>query len=913
VADAFGGILKALTPQIPGIVKGIADGISGIANAISDNPQAFANFIKFVFDVVIWTLRIIEALTRVANWIEEHWHGIWRVFSNAVKDAIDQVLPAFRPLFDLVVTVIQNWAKLRHNTAVWFDRIRHGIAEQWDLMLSDAKHVWDLIYNNTIGRVIRIHQWIQHRLNELFHNIASVYDQIRHAIAHAWDVVYQNTVGRVIRIHQWIQNRLNQLFHNIASIFDQIRHAIASAWDTIWNNTVGRVSRGIQDVVRWFGTIKGRLISALGNVGSWLVQVGSNIISGLGNGIKSGVGGLIGKLKGWVVDPIVGAVKRFFGIKSPSTVMAGVGSNIIAGLIHGMLTSGANLGGLIKNIFGGWPDALAKLVEKSIVNIAKLPAKALHALGGVASKVGGFFANLFKGPVGGGVERWRGTVVQALGMLGMPIALAGRVLYQMQTESGGNPNAINLWDINAKRGDPSRGLMQVIGSTFSAYHVPGTSFNIYDPLANIAAAINYARHRYGPTLGALGSGHGYAEGTTGAAPGWAWVGERGPELVNFSGGEVVVPIVAGPGPGYAMGTDGASLAAALAKITTSTTAATYAADQAKFLKDLRLYFSPSVYRTWSNLVISQMKTMQSLETQIKTLSANVAAANEFQKQELAHLQAGTGLGAIGIQGQGSAQGVSLLTGLRHQVSVISGFGTAIRDLAKAGGSQALLKQVAGMDPSAGTTYARGMTTALKRLRSLRAPAAMVNQIVALGPDAALAYTDALAHATPAVRGQIFRAETSLAATQLAVSRGVASVVSGGAYVTGANFVAGLKSQQKHLETMFAHLGRTLGEEAIKWMRVPANRRPHGFASGGWINEPVAGYGMYTGNYYTFAERGREYVIPNGSMAGEHGGTVNNYNAHFDGLTMQAIESHVRVAFQAMAMQQGALQRNGRRS
>ena len=101
-------------------------------------------------------------------------------------------------------------------------------------------------------------------------------------------------------------------------------------------------------------------------------------------------------------------------------------------------------------------------------------------------------------------------------MLGLPQSLAPQVLYQMQTESGGNPNAINLTDINAKAGDPSRGLLQTIGSTFSAYHVPGTSTNIYDPLANIAAAINYARHRYGPSLMSggqgMGSGHGYDSG-----------------------------------------------------------------------------------------------------------------------------------------------------------------------------------------------------------------------------------------------------------------------------------------------------------------------------------------------------------------------------------------------------------------
>lgn len=34
---------------------------------------------------------------------------------------------------------------------------------------------------------------------------------------------------------------------------------------------------------------------------------------------------------------------------------------------------------------------------------------------------------------------------------------------------------------------------------------------------------------------------GYAKGTSGAAPGWAWVGEKGPELMHMHGGETVVP------------------------------------------------------------------------------------------------------------------------------------------------------------------------------------------------------------------------------------------------------------------------------------------------------------------------------------------------------------------------------------
>ncbi|MEK2473124.1 MULTISPECIES: transglycosylase SLT domain-containing protein [Streptomyces] len=67
----------------------------------------------------------------------------------------------------------------------------------------------------------------------------------------------------------------------------------------------------------------------------------------------------------------------------------------------------------------------------------------------------------------------------------------------LMRESSGNPKAINLWDSNAQAGIPSKGLLQVIDPTFRQYHVSGTSWNIYDPVANITAACNYAAARYG--------------------------------------------------------------------------------------------------------------------------------------------------------------------------------------------------------------------------------------------------------------------------------------------------------------------------------------------------------------------------------------------------------------------------------
>ncbi|HGF7817281.1 TPA: tape measure protein [Enterococcus faecium] len=113
---------------------------------------------------------------------------------------------------------------------------------------------------------------------------------------------------------------------------------------------------------------------------------------------------------------------------------------------------------------------------------------------------------------GSGVERWRNVAIRALKMTGQySTANLNALLNQMRTESNGNPNAVNNWDINAKNGTPSKGLLQVIDPTFRQYAMPGFNSNIFDPLSNILASIRYALSRYGSLTNAY-RGVGYANG-----------------------------------------------------------------------------------------------------------------------------------------------------------------------------------------------------------------------------------------------------------------------------------------------------------------------------------------------------------------------------------------------------------------
>ncbi len=128
------------------------------------------------------------------------------------------------------------------------------------------------------------------------------------------------------------------------------------------------------------------------------------------------------------------------------------------------------------------------------------PARSAHPVGVSAVRYS-------RSAVTGDTRQW---IAAALDRLGVTDRQARRNwIHGYQTliarESGGRPSAVASEPATAP-GPPqsdghrlgyARGLTQTIPATFARYHQPGTSLNIYDPVANICASMNYVIDRYG--------------------------------------------------------------------------------------------------------------------------------------------------------------------------------------------------------------------------------------------------------------------------------------------------------------------------------------------------------------------------------------------------------------------------------
>jgi hypothetical protein len=188
---------------------------------------------------------------------------------------------------------------------------------------------------------------------------------------------------------------------------------IISHWDKIskfFTKTLpSAVSTGLKNVINWLARLPSRVLGALGNMGSLLVNAGKSLLYGLWNGIVSVASWLQRSLVNLVKRIVPGPVARILGIASPSKVFAGFGANLAEGLALGM-------------------DKNQGLVEA-----------AAGALAGAASVGGSTVATSRPAPVGASAARGpNGNVKVTVDLLGGDRDLRERIRKMVTTEGRGD-------------------------------------------------------------------------------------------------------------------------------------------------------------------------------------------------------------------------------------------------------------------------------------------------------------------------------------------------------------------------------------------------------------------------------------------------------------------------------------------
>ena len=474
-----------------------------IIQAVKNMWAVIAAIFKFIAPVILFVLKMLwDSVKGVIDGALKVIMGLIKVFAGLFTGDFGKMWEGIKEIFFGAIEAVWNWLNL-----LMFGRILGGIkafitsgvthftgfwTKVVDIFKNLDTHVWN-IAKGMISKVVSFFRGFVSEGVRIFDTLrtfgASKFQALWEAIKVVAKAIADSVVGNFRSLVTGAKHIIEGWMGAVKTNFNLIKDAIVHPIETAKNLATG---------------IFGKIVEAAGNIPG-------GIVKGLKSGVKAIKDGIVG-----LATNLVTEFKKALGIKSPSKVFEGLGGHIISGLSNG-LTSG-NLLDLGKTVFKDFGGGVMNSV----------------------SKIKGFLSGLFSGGSGGDVSGW---IQQAMSLTGAPSSWLGPLSTLVQKESGGNPNAINLTDSNAKAGHPSKGLFQTIDSTFNAYAMRRLG-GIYNPIANAVAGIRYIMSRYGsvfnvPGIKSMMSGgkyKGYAIGTGYSPAGWAMVGESGPELMNLPRG-----------------------------------------------------------------------------------------------------------------------------------------------------------------------------------------------------------------------------------------------------------------------------------------------------------------------------------------------------------------------------------------
>ncbi len=216
--------------------------------------------------------------------------------------------------------VVEKAIWLKDQIVEKFGLIKDKVLDIINLLWEKFKENWFIIFGLPIFLIIKFRRQILEKFNDIKDKVIGVIIKLK-----------DGAIGKFQDLLGWIQDLPGRVLTAIGSLgsllFDKGKDILRGLWDGLKN--LWRL-----EVQGWLN-IKQKVLNAIGFVGAFLFDVGKDIIRGLWNGMKNIWSALIG----WLTDKInllPGFLKDFLGISSPSKVFADIGRNMMLGLQVGM-------------------------------------------------------------------------------------------------------------------------------------------------------------------------------------------------------------------------------------------------------------------------------------------------------------------------------------------------------------------------------------------------------------------------------------------------------------------------------------------------------------------------------------------------------------------------------------------------
>ncbi len=318
-------LLSGIATNLPSMAQGALNALSGFVSGLQTNlPLVLA--------------KGREILMNLAT-------GIKNNLPSLVSQALDIIMNFAQTIYDNAPSLIKTGFDVLSNLV-------QGILDSLPVLLSKAPEIiskFANVINDNFPTILKkgaelIWQIITGIIGTIPDLIANI-PKIITAIVDVWEAFNWLNLGKkaitalkdgVLKMVGAVKNAGKSVMDGAVNAVKNLPTSLANFGKNAASGLGNALRSGIATIKNAATQIFNAVVNAIKGLPSKMLGIGTDLIKGLWNGISDMTGWIIGKLEGFGKS-VLGGIKKFFGIKSPSKVMAKeVGRWLPAGMADGI-------------------------------------------------------------------------------------------------------------------------------------------------------------------------------------------------------------------------------------------------------------------------------------------------------------------------------------------------------------------------------------------------------------------------------------------------------------------------------------------------------------------------------------------------------------------------------------------------
>ena len=321
VGSALGSVLSAVAPLLPVLaplipllggmakafqmVQGVLPVVSTLLGGLSWPIVAISAAVGMLVAAFAQTPGAMEQLQGAFGRLMEALQPIMDVLMQVVQQIIAALMPAFQALIPIVIQIVDFVAQLLPIIAPILQIIGQLAATIISALVPIIMALLPLI-STVIGVLSQIVAALMPIVMAILNVVAAfarLLGTILTFVAQALAAIVGFVAGVIGGFLRMVGTVVSAIVNFVGQVLTWIGNLVSRGvqkFQEMWDRTSSAFSNGISRAVSFVSQMPGRVMSALGNVGSLLVNSGRALIQGFINGIKSMVGAVADAARGVV-------------------------------------------------------------------------------------------------------------------------------------------------------------------------------------------------------------------------------------------------------------------------------------------------------------------------------------------------------------------------------------------------------------------------------------------------------------------------------------------------------------------------------------------------------------------------------------------------------------------------------------